>query len=98
MQNKRDSYLKRKYGITEAQWQEMYTLQNGKCPICIKPLYLPGNSAGKRAAAVDHDHKTGRVRGLTCLRCNRFRISRNTAESVGRLYKYLSSTFDGRLL
>jgi hypothetical protein len=90
--------LKKKYGITVDQWDRMFQRQNGKCPVCTKPIYQPNNKFGKRAAPVDHDHKTGRVRGLTCLRCNRFKIGRNTTESAKRLYDYLVSDFDGRLI
>lgn len=88
----------RKFGITEAQWDRMFTRQRGKCPICAKPLYRPGNALGKRAAAVDHDHQTKRVRGLTCIHCNRFKIAGNSVESAKRLVTYLGSTFDGRSL
>ncbi len=94
--NSREKSLQKKYGITSEQWEKMYELQKGKCPVCTKPIYKPQNKYGKRAAPVDHDHKTGRVRGLTCYRCNRFRIGRNTAESAKRLYDYLVSDFDGR--
>jgi hypothetical protein len=94
----REYHLQKKYGITTAQWDKLYDLQKGLCPICLKPVYKPGNKHGKRAAAVDHDHKTKRVRGLTCYRCNRFKIGRNTAESVRRLLDYLESELDGRKL
>lgn len=87
-----------KYGITQAQWLKMYELQDGHCATCPNPIYKPGNKEGKRAAHVDHDHKTGRVRGLTCHFCNRFRIARNTAETARRVYAYLLSSFDGRSL
>jgi hypothetical protein len=56
--------MKTRYGITEAQYQEMHTAQKGLCKICLLP-----SSNGKRLA-VDHDHKTGKIRGLLCGRCN----------------------------
>jgi hypothetical protein len=86
------------YGLTAKQWDRMYKLQEGKCPICQRPIYRPGNKEGKRAAAVDHDHRTGRVRGLLDYRCNRYIIGRNSAERAERVYRYLVSTFDGREL
>lgn len=93
----RDKALQRRYGITEAQWDRMFARQKGRCPVCTRPIYKPGNREGKRAAAVDHDHgPSKRVRGLTCYRCNRFKIARNTVESAKRLYDYLASDFDGR--
>ena len=60
----RDRYLRRTYGITEAQYQQLLEAGGGGCWICGKP-------PKKRALHVDHDHKTGRVRGILCWRCNR---------------------------
>jgi len=88
----------KKYDLTVKQWDKLFALQKGLCPICLKPIFKPGNKLGKRAAAVDHDHKTGRVRGLLDYRCNRFIIGRNSAERAERVYKYLVSEFDGRKL
>ena len=93
----RDKYLLRKFGITQIQWDALYKLQKGRCPICDKSLVKPSNNSGKRASPVDHDHKPpNRVRGITCLHCNRFKIAKNDAHSAKRLVKYLTSAFDGR--
>ena len=94
----RQRNLREKYGLTELQWMQMYDLQQGKCPICMKKILKPGEWKGRRAACVDHDHQTGRVRGLLHYRCNRYKVGANTAESAKRIYEYLSSTFDGRTL
>lgn len=61
--------LLKKYGITQEQYEEMHSDQDGLCAICGKPeqrvLY------GKTAfLVVDHDHATGKVRSLLCHRCN----------------------------
>ncbi len=77
--------LKRKYGISPEQWEFMFKRQKGKCPICLRDLFRPDNKLGKRAAAVDHDHKNKRVRGLVCHFCNRYTISKNTVDTVKRL-------------
>jgi hypothetical protein len=61
----RNNDLKRNYGITLQEHQEMYEVQNGLCVICKKP----GDGKWKKLC-VDHDHKTGRVRQLLCRRCN----------------------------
>jgi hypothetical protein len=58
----RRSWLKVKYGLTEEDYQKLFRKQRGRCCICQKRL-------GSRTA-VDHDHETGFVRGLLCLRCN----------------------------
>jgi len=57
--------LQQKYGITPKQWESMYTVQNGCCAICGKH-----QSQQNRRLSVDHDHSTGKVRGLLCLSCN----------------------------
>lgn len=56
-----------RYGwASEFQWDEfmaMYKAQGGRCAICLEP-------ESDRALAVDHDHSSGRVRGLLCGVCN----------------------------
>lgn len=94
----RASQLRLKYEITTTQWNKMYERQKGICPICLHKLHKYGNKEGYRAAAVDHDHRTKRVRGLVCWQCNRHRISNNTAERAKRIYEHLVSEFDGRKL
>lgn len=54
------------YGITTEQYEQMLTDQNGVCKICKGPDNGPWN-----CFAVDHCHKTGRVRGLLCAKCNK---------------------------
>lgn len=63
--------LKRRFGITDAIYQEMYDARDGLCDICGQPETLRTNrSAGKKMLAIDHDHKTKKIRGLLCSRCN----------------------------
>ena len=57
--------LKRNYGITLQEHQEMYEEQNGCCAICGNE----GNGKWKKLC-VDHCHKTGKVRKLLCHHCN----------------------------
>lgn len=87
----RRSKLLAKYGITPAQYDKMFALQDGKCVGCGRPPKT-------RRLAVEHDHKTKRVRGLACHNCNRHLIGKNTAETARWLVAYLSSEFDGRTL
>lgn len=58
--------LKHRYNLTLEQYEAMYTNQNGKCAICKDDYELGGRSG----LFVDHDHKTGDVRGLLCRKCN----------------------------
>lgn len=60
----REQGLRSKFGITLKQYDEMFEQQNGVCLIC--------GSAGEcyRRLAVDHNHKTGKIRALLCSNCN----------------------------
>lgn len=60
--------LRFKYDITVAQWNELHTSQGGKCQICKE--ILPEITASEKIPAVDHCHKTGKIRGLLCHPCN----------------------------
>ena len=67
----RDKHYRRKFGINLEDYQRMYEVQEGLCAICRKPEII--HSKGGPAPmwlSVDHDHKTGRVRGLLCFKCN----------------------------
>ncbi|MFI2616491.1 endonuclease VII domain-containing protein [Streptomyces sp. NPDC018584] len=56
----REGHLKRQYGMTEAERDEMIAAQVGLCVICLSAP----------AAHVDHCHETGKVRGVLCFNCN----------------------------
>jgi hypothetical protein len=63
----RGDWLLRTYGISHEKYDEMLAAQGGVCAICSQPE----RSARNRHLAVDHCHKTGKVRGLLCTNCNR---------------------------
>lgn len=72
--NKR-AQLKKKYGMTPEQFEEMLREQNGRCSICSVEVkaniaYAPGVSRATMAC-VDHCHTTGRIRSILCNKCNR---------------------------
>jgi DNA-directed RNA polymerase subunit RPC12/RpoP len=57
--------LKTKFGITKDEYIELLHKQNYRCAICgIKQHKLSRN------LAIDHNHKTGKIRGLLCMECN----------------------------
>lgn len=58
--------LKKKYGIGEEEYNHLLMSQSGRCAICQREA-----SDFKRKLAVDHNHTTGKVRGLLCVKCNR---------------------------
>lgn len=57
------------YGLTVERYNAMYTEQDGLCLICKGKEILTFKGKIKRMA-VDHNHKTGKVRGLLCNDCN----------------------------
>lgn len=58
--------------------------QNNCCALCGRH-----ESSFKRRLNVDHNHKTGQVRGLLCYRCNKFIVGRHTLDSALKLVNYL---------
>lgn len=62
----RERQYRVKYGITVAKYEEMLAEQGGCCKLCTSGV--PGSRT--KHFAVDHDHTTGEVRGLLCLKCN----------------------------
>ncbi len=60
----RRSHLKRKYGMTIEEYDAMLEAQGGGCFICGR---LPREDISLH---VDHDHSTGKVRGILCFCCN----------------------------
>jgi hypothetical protein len=56
----RNYHLKHRYGITVEDYERMLAEQGGLCALCQE----------RNAEHVDHDHLTGRVRGLLCFCCN----------------------------
>lgn len=62
----RSTNLKKNYGLTIDEYEQMLAAQNGVCAICGTP---PTNERGGKLH-VDHDHETGEVRKLLCGKCN----------------------------
>jgi hypothetical protein len=54
-----------RYGLTEAQYQQLVKIQRNSCSICSWTPLIPG-----LGFVVDHDHNTGMIRGLLCQACN----------------------------
>jgi|ERR1035437_2512659 hypothetical protein len=62
---KRNWELKSLYGITLKDYNILLKKQNNKCAIC------PTKYTKNKILCVDHNHKTGKVRGLLCHDCNK---------------------------
>ncbi len=86
--------LKTKYGLSRDQYLAILLEQGGVCYICQRP---PEKIRPRRNLAVDHDHRTGRVRGLLCFNDNHRllgRYLRDDVEKAKRIVKYLTRKVD----
>lgn len=80
--------LATRYGLTEEGYKEMLEKQGGVCAICSK------REINGLSLAIDHDHRTGKVRGLLCRMCNTGLGSLgDTVESLETALRYLRASF-----
>ena len=74
-------HYQRMYGVSIEEIRERYSQQEGICPICREHF---------EKLDVDHDHSTGRIRGLLCGNCNRaLGILKDDPERLIRAIEYL---------
>ena len=64
-QRERRARLKYHYGISPEEYEELSALQDHLCEICRCE-----QGHRRKELYVDHDHKTGAIRGLLCHNCN----------------------------
>jgi hypothetical protein len=74
--------LRKNYGLTAEAYNTMVAEQGGICSICKRPPHTKGKNGNM--LLVDHDHKTGVVRGLLCHDCNRMLAEAQDNPSVLR--------------
>lgn len=85
--------LRRRYGLTLPQYRAMLKRQRGVCRICrCSERELHKHTDRVRALAVDHDHKTGKVRGLLCGQCNRALGTLHSVTLIKRALRYLEQS------
>lgn len=65
--NRRGRKLQKKYGISNEMYDTMLVEQDFKCKICDSS---DTRNKSTKYLVVDHDHKTGNIRGLLCDYCN----------------------------
>ena len=83
------SKIKRLYGITPKDYDDMLRAQGGVCAICKSDK--PGG--GKGRFMIDHCHTTKVVRGLLCQPCNRaIGMLKDSPENAVRLAAYLNTS------
>jgi Recombination endonuclease VII len=78
--------MKKLYGIGPDEYNVLLEAQNYQCKICAVP------STNDARLVVDHDHKTGRVRGLLCTCCNPLLgFAKDNTEILRKAALYLES-------
>lgn len=77
----------KKLGVCNADYVGMLMRQKGCCAVCDSML----DSSRYTKLAVDHDHKTGKVRGLLCTNCNTaLGLMKDSPERLARAAAYLN--------
>lgn len=90
------SKLRRLYGLSIAEYDALFNAQGGRCAICRSDN--PRSRGYKKQASakfcVDHNHATGRVRGLLCTACNRaIGLLRDDLVNVQNMLSYLQKEY-----
>ena len=85
-----DYLLKRNYNISLEEYNKLFVEQEGKCAICGKH-----QSEFKRAFGVDHNHITGKIRGLLCINCNlSLGHAKDDIETLLKMVDYLNKEIE----
>jgi Recombination endonuclease VII len=83
----REGLLRRKYGLTVTQWEDIFVAQGSCCAICES---TEPNS--KKGWHTDHCHNTGKVRGIICPPCNKaLGLFKENLKSLKAAINYLKS-------
>lgn len=92
-ENQHIRMLKSKYNLTDNEYNELFLLQQGVCAICGKSESALDRTGKRiRRLAIDHNHATGRVRGLLCGDCNQLigRLEQDEVR-VKRMLEYIEN-------
>lgn len=82
--------LKWLYGLSLHEYEAKWSQQKGVCSICKKPELQKTVSGKPKSLTVDHNHKTGKNRGLLCMVCNVFlRVLEDVPDWEKKAKKYL---------
>jgi len=85
------SYQLKSYGLSLYDFEHIYQIQNGKCAIC--------QEKSDKILCVDHDHSTGKIRGLLCRHCNTaLGLIKDNSVIAQKMFEYLIKTTELGLL
>ena len=77
----------RRYGLTQQAYEELLINQKFSCAVCKVHM----SETTKQGLCVDHDHKTGQVRGLLCKGCNvALGETKDNVETLKGLIEYVN--------
>ncbi len=77
-------YARRKFKLSEEDYNTLINRSQGLCEVCNTPMT-------KRC--IDHDHKTGKVRGVLCNNCNTsLGLLNDSVETLNKLIQYLEQS------
>lgn len=86
------NYLKKNYGISVVEYEALLVAQDYLCKICGTIGFKIEPNA-RHLLAVDHDHTTGKVRGLLCHNCNRgLGLFQDDVTNLSNAIAYLNAT------
>jgi hypothetical protein len=82
----REIHLRNKFGLTPVEFDTLLAAQDGACALCDAP---PTSGISLH---VDHDHGTGEIRGLLCMRCNNaLGLFREDPDLLRRAARYVTA-------
>lgn len=85
-----DMHLQREFGISIEDYRALFAEQSGVCAICQGP------GKPEKRLSVDHNHNTGKIRGLLCDSCNHsLGLLKESPEVLRRAAEYLEKEFPG---
>lgn len=83
-------WLKRAYNISLDDYKKIFISQNGKCAICGTEENIKRGKY-RLNLFVDHCHKTNKIRGLLCQKCNQaLGLFKDSTEYLEIAIKYLN--------
>lgn len=86
-EEKRNNYIKSRYGLTLSEYAEKLKVQGNICTICGVELLTSGG-----LTHLDHDHTTGKIRDFLCTNCNRgLGHFKESTKSLLNAIKYLET-------
>ncbi len=94
--SERRRQLKAKYNMTPEDWVALYEKQGGRCAVCRREgdmlqLLTSRKVPSDRRLCVDHEHASGKVRGLLCVPCNAgIGNARENPEILDQMKSYLA--------